>query len=314
VSAGRSLAVDILKVGLACMVVGLHSHFLSDVNRPVSLALTGYLFRLAVPIFFLLNGYYLHGVIEDEARFYRWLRRIGLLYALWTVVYLPQFFQVGPQIVTLIATGYYHLWYLIAAAIGAWLLFRFGRSDMGRTLVVAGFLFAAGTSLSYAINYHILFAGRAGATSDLAPLYRNFLFFGFPSIAAGYAIARSGLEKLISTRFAFGLIAIGATILAGEYCLNIHSGVGDDFDMLFGLPFAGIGILLLALKSPGTTQSRRLGDLSTWIYLSHLWMLAAFETMGLTATVPLTLATIAACVTLSPLALWLNARSKWKFI
>jgi len=314
VSAGRSVAVDILKVALACMVVGLHGHLLSDINGPVSLALTGYVFRLAVPVFFLLNGYYLHGVIEDDARFYRWLRRIFLLYAVWTVVYLPQFFQAGPQAVALIATGYYHLWYLIAAAIGAWLLFRFGRGDMRRTVVAATVLFAAGTVLAYAINYRLVFAGRTGAVSDLAPLYRNFLFFGFPGIAAGYGIARSGLEKRVSTQFALGLLAAGAAVMAVEYGLNIHNGVREDFDMLFGLPFACIGILLLALKCPGTTQGRRLGDLSAWIYLSHLWVLAAFETAGLTATVPLTTATIAACLALSPLAMWLNGRSRWKFI
>jgi surface polysaccharide O-acyltransferase-like enzyme len=230
------------------------------------------------------------------------------------VVYLPQFVQLGPQIVTLIATGYYHLWYLIAAAIGAWLLFRFGRGGRRRTLVAAGLLFTAGTLLTYAINYRLLFAGRAGAASDLAPLYRNFLFFGFPCIAAGYAIARSGIEKRVSTRFALGLLAAGGVILAAEYSVNLHSGVSEDFDMLFGLPFACIGIVLLALKVPGTTQGRRLSDLSAWIYLSHLWVLAAFETAGLTATVPLLAATIAACVALSPLALWLNARSKWKFV
>ena len=54
----RNISLDITKILLACMVVALHVGIFIDLN-PVSYQITvNGLFRIAVPIFFIINGFF----------------------------------------------------------------------------------------------------------------------------------------------------------------------------------------------------------------------------------------------------------------
>ena len=48
------------------MIVGLHAGFLKDVNEYVSFLTVEGLFRIAVPLFFIINGYFYHLYYERK--------------------------------------------------------------------------------------------------------------------------------------------------------------------------------------------------------------------------------------------------------
>lgn len=63
----RNIALDTLKFLLAFMVVSIHTGFLNDLNQPTIYYLTSEgLFRIAVPLFLLINGYYFYDVLNNE--------------------------------------------------------------------------------------------------------------------------------------------------------------------------------------------------------------------------------------------------------
>lgn len=57
----RNGALDVLKIAMAFIVVGMHAGFLTDIS-PIAAYLTANgLFRIAVPVFLLINGYFFIG-------------------------------------------------------------------------------------------------------------------------------------------------------------------------------------------------------------------------------------------------------------
>lgn len=83
----RNLSLDALKIVMAMMVVGLHAGFLRDVHPGLSHFFTNGLFRVAVPTFLVINGYFLERQLDQGLG--AWVRRVALLYGLWMAIYAP---------------------------------------------------------------------------------------------------------------------------------------------------------------------------------------------------------------------------------
>ncbi|WP_426104712.1 acyltransferase family protein [Massilia sp. TSP1-1-2] len=84
----RNGALDILKIILALMVVGIHASFLTEWSAVASYLTVNGLFRIAVPIFLLINGYFFFQVVVAGTAL-KWLKRILILYLVWMAIYLP---------------------------------------------------------------------------------------------------------------------------------------------------------------------------------------------------------------------------------
>lgn len=54
----RNIVLDIYKIILSLMVVGIHIRFFYDFNNQIGYILNQGIFRLAVPSFFIINGYF----------------------------------------------------------------------------------------------------------------------------------------------------------------------------------------------------------------------------------------------------------------
>jgi peptidoglycan/LPS O-acetylase OafA/YrhL len=75
------LANDSLKLFLAVMVIGLHANLFFDTSPLANQLFVNGISRIAVPTFFIINGYYLSGAMKDTASFLSWAKRIALAYA-----------------------------------------------------------------------------------------------------------------------------------------------------------------------------------------------------------------------------------------
>ncbi|WP_168379763.1 acyltransferase family protein [Acinetobacter cumulans] len=120
----RNLSIDYLKVMLAFSVVLLHVHFLREEIPQLGFVLVNGIFRLAVPLFLIITGYYFTQITSLE-KFKSWFLRILILYVVWMIFYIPFWVRPSNIIETLlnIPIGYFILWYLVGVMFGGLLLY-----------------------------------------------------------------------------------------------------------------------------------------------------------------------------------------------
>ena len=181
----RNASIDILKLILSFFVVGLHLLFFDDINRNIGFFLNQGVFRLAVPIFLVINGYFF-ARIETINQYKIWISRILFLYLFWMLAYSPFFFffNMNSNIVNLLK-GYFHLWYIVGIVYCSVLVYVLRSQNLKIIIFLSSFLYILGVILQYSHAYSYI---------DIPNFsYRNFLFFCMPFFSAGFIIKK--LEK-----------------------------------------------------------------------------------------------------------------------
>ncbi len=301
----RNISLDILKLILSLFVVGLHCSFYKDYDRDIAHMLNNGLFRVGVPLFLIINGYFFFGVKTRE-QFIKWARRLLLLYLFWMMAYIP-IWQPKADLFSMVVVfnGYFHLWYIINllyAAIGFWYLRRLPEKLQNAAVAT---LFITGLALQYVGNYWITDDSTfIGNLLDYTPLYRNFLFMCLPLFYIGYKIN----EKNI--RFS-NMALVGATLLLlAEIWFNMRYSNGESFDILLSLvvfcPIVFVKIKDLNIQS----ASKNISLLSSAIFLSHPIFLHFLQASGVVKT-PLTIYTILLTVAFSLILIPLSKKLKF---
>jgi len=314
----RSLSVDILKIILACMVVGIHSGFLEDISDMGRYLTAGGLFRIAVPIFFVINGFYFFSVPQDKIA--TWFKRVILLYLFWTIFYIGYWFRMETvnlfeiaRVIKTILVGHEHLWYLPAMIGAAFVLLQLKSLSTPILLATALCLFAIGFSIQYLGNYHVLSNPTADKALNTLWLYRNFLFFAFPFFTMGYLLRRTEIYKQISISAVYSMTIIALLLLLIEVYLDFKYQVAPKgFDIFLSLIAACPLVFMVALKLDIKGDGKTLALYSTGIYFIHPLFISL-----ITARTDLggTLLTFVVIV-ISTMAAWLliKINSKVKFI
>lgn len=284
----RNVALDALKVLLAFCVVGLHAKLFIQIQPKLSWLTVNGLFRIAVPCFFVINGYFLRdSVLRGKAL--DWVRRNFVLYALWFVLYeifwMVVLRQPAPGLVTVIL-GPYHLWYLIGVVVGVLVLLVL-KDRTGLLIAAALAAFAVGVALQY-----LRFFPPASGPIDVLRypgVYRNGLLLGFPLLTLGYLIRSHDLDRRVSMPVALALLCVGLVmVLVESWILGAAAGMEGSADNFIFTPVACAGLFLVAQKtSHEGTRGADLSMLATAIYLSHVGILdivAHFTGFGTIAT------------------------------
>lgn len=291
----RNVSLDMFKVLLACMVVGIHGFFLVDVSPLLAFLTEDGLFRIAVPIFFMINGYYFHTVC-DEGRARRWFVRIGILYAFWMLFYA--YFWSGQihrtlDLLAILFVGYWHLWYLAGALGAAAMLLMLKRFRERYVILLMLLLFATGVAIQYLGNYHVFEGSAADTWFNRLPVHRNFLFFAFPFFYLGYLFRRHDLKD----RLSFAAVATGAAagllLLGAESLLNFYAPAREGgFDNYAALLIAAPALFLLVVKTPIVGNSRTLALLANGIYFIHVLVIIVLGKIMIAEGLTFTLITL----------------------
>lgn len=196
----RNITLDYLKIILSVCVILAHAPFVS-IYRPEStdfLSQIGYVLgweitysfgRIAVPIFFIINGYFLN--LKDDSKVFKYIIRLIKLYLVWAIFYLPCYYPYldFKSFILIFVTGYYQLWYfpcLIGATIILFLLNKIKMSN----IYILGIL----SIVLFVIGYFIQNKDPYDNFEMLK--YRNFLFFGFPMVAIGFILRQINLISI----------------------------------------------------------------------------------------------------------------------
>ena len=289
--ASRLPAVDLLRVVGILAVIGLHVGYQTDpaaIARRFDLAaLCGQFERFAVPMFFILSGYFWAGKCTHRRDYWpralALARRLLFLFACWCAIYAA--FDVaaaalrhgspaqglatvaarhtGPLTLLLQGTRV-HLWFLPALASAA---------------LISGALLAAGRWRWLAILAALTFlTGLAGKA--YAPVlglswhfnFRNGPFFSLAPFAAGVALRHIGPAPAWLGRGA--LIATAGLLLQLGEVAWLHGAWGASLeqDYVFGTFAYGLGVAMFALSGAGARHLPRLaavGALTLGVYVSH---------------------------------------------
>ena len=260
---------------MAILVVCLHSTVFSDINTELSFVVESGLCRIAVPFFFIVNGYFFTR-ISSTTELLVWIKRGVVLYVIWTLFYgliSPPNSFLG--FIYNFVVGWHHLWYL-SAMIEACVLVYIFRNKQTLGVVVSTTLFIIGTLIQYAGNYEAFNTDLYNQMANANFLYRNGLFVGFPFCFIGYLLGQHRYNLPMSRTKHLCLAITSVVLLMFEswinYCNPANTG---GFDTLFSLLIATPILFLLIMRYNVQGTSKKIALVATSIYLIHpLWRIA----------------------------------------
>lgn len=312
--AARSVAryggIDLARLLLAIFVVLAHCAAFQAISPKAHFFANNGFARIIVPFFLMTTGYFFDNQMKRGLG--PWLWHVGRIYIAWTLIFLPfiLFYQERTlyRLALTLGFGFFHLWYLAALLGGMAVLFWLRDLSNGALLIAATGLFLLGGVMQYAENAWLDF-GVFRNHYDLLVLTRNFLFYGFPYLALGLLIRRTGfLEALAAPGRVLLMLGALAMLLAEawiEYDLFPPEGFYDLTLSAFVLtPVVFVLVRDLPVEIPGFDPRR----LSMIIYLSHPLYLIPLREFVTADPVPLTLMTLAATFAGAPVWLWLARR------
>ena len=273
-SAARSRAVDVLKLVLAFMVVGIHANPFAPLGRTAILLTGDGLFRLGVPIFLLFNGYFLHAAVLKQ-RGWGYVKHAAQLYVLWMLLYLPLYWPLlaarGPwQNLRTLLFGYWHLWYLAGMVMAAALVVAIAQWSSRALIWVTAASFLGGLGVTYGMAFDLIAPNKA-IFSDPLLANRNPLVLCLPFMLAGFLFARESVVDRLRTPWLQTAALLGVALVLAESLLLARFAIkGVAHDNMIALGIAAPALMLLALKTPGSLGTRVLSDYASGIYFIHV--------------------------------------------
>lgn len=314
----RNIALDIFKVIASIFIIALHCKLFINNNEILYQVTANGFFKIAVPLFFCVNGFFLYSVFQKKG-LKTWMKRIGILYLVWMLIHA--YFWMIPiitnplKIVPTLLFGFNHLWYLAAVFVGGFLVYLI--RNLSNTLLITGaiFLFLIGLSIQYLGVLHV-FADKPVIDKLLnyPPLHRNFLWYALPYLCIGYVIKRTNFHTKFNKLQVLILLIIALLLMVADSLINlqfIHHKTLINMNFSFLLLAPTLFITAFTFKVNFNLESKLLSTFSIALYLVHpliIYILYRFFKLDST---PLTFATIILSGIASYLLIQLNKKLKY---
>lgn len=272
----RNLSLDFLKIVLSFFVVGLHCSFLIDVNTDAYFATVHGLFRLGVPIFLIISGYYFFN-ISDKESFKKWIFRIGSLYLIWMIFYSPFWVKLAHPVYTLFTflNGYYVLWYLSGTLISGLIVYYLRNQPTVKLVLIVLGLYCIGFTIQTLGNLHFL-PTKLDKLFNLNFFHRNAFFMCLPFFITGFLIRKHSLDKSINVGLFTFLIAVSVVMMEGVLQSRFISNT-EGLDQLITLLIAAPIVFIFFKNITINGTSKELANFSTAIYLIHPFFILTFK-------------------------------------
>lgn len=306
---GRLASVDLFRVLAIVAVIVIHTTPFQredvELGSRLDAAMTlNQLARFAVPFFFVVSGYFwglktlrAQGGLRPSLAM---AKRIGVLFLVWSVVYLVQWDLVDAldrglwepvkqiywalmhvlefPVVTLLQGTKGHLWFL---------------SSLFQSLCIGAVLLKLGGRVLFPVAVVLYLVGLAGKAYSATPIgfdaafdFRNGPFMALLFFVSGYHL--SSLDSGPRWFAAGLLLAVLGTVLhfLEIWILHTHWGTSLDQDYVIGTYPMGVGVALMALSGRSVvnwTWATRVGPLVLGVYASHFMfvdLLRPFDRMA----------------------------------
>jgi surface polysaccharide O-acyltransferase-like enzyme len=222
--------------------------------------------RIAVPCFFIINGYFIGEQISDGKFVKKYIVRLLVIYATWTIINCLSFTYLHiNRIILYITTGYFHLWYIVTLIVGVIILhiLKWRIKNNWTLLIISIILILTGFYMQEYL-FHFLSELTRKTT------FRNGIFMGLPFVFFGYFIRN--MEKKIHERvktsyllFIFSCSLV--CLLIESYLSNITGTVKDiHLSLIIICPTLFLTILRYSRYS---TNDGYIGKLAASVYFIH---------------------------------------------
>ncbi len=129
----KYLNIDLYRLIASFLVVAIHTYPLDFISPNLDYFFTRILFRIAVPLFVMITGYYIiPRALKDKNELKKYTLKIIKIYLISIIIYLPlniyngyfNNFNIFTFIKDIFLNGiFYHLWYFPALILGLWLTY-----------------------------------------------------------------------------------------------------------------------------------------------------------------------------------------------
>lgn len=272
----KKLNIDILRLVSAFMIVAIHTYPLEFISNNVDFLVTRVLFRVAVPFFLMITGYFTLSK-NNKDTLIKYTKKISLIYGISILLYLPiniyngyfQNFNIFILLKELFLTGtFYHLWYFPALILGLWLCyFLINKLPLKKTLITVIILYIIGL---LGDSYYGLISHIPIITVLYKPIFllfdytRNGLFYIPIFLLMGYLINKN-IIKIPKEKYSYIFIFLITLILEGiitlKFNLYRHSSM---YISLIPLMYLMFSYLMSNYSSNNNIRS-----LGTYIYILH---------------------------------------------
>ncbi len=274
----KKINIDLIRLVATFMVVAIHIYPLSIFNDALDYTFTRILFRCAVPLFFLITGYYiLPRALKDIARLKDYTKKIAKIYFLSIMIYLPvniyngyfTNFNIIMLLKDIFINGtFYHLWYFPALILGIWVTYLLVNMFNKKTSLIVVFLYLIGIfgDAYYGISVNIPFLKFIYSFIFRIFNYaRNGLFMAPIFLYMGYAFKTNSTKLNFKTNTIVCIISLILMLIEGlilkKFSIPKHTSM---YIFLIPLMYNLFAILINSNKSNKTIR-----NLATWIYILH---------------------------------------------
>lgn len=286
-SQNRTVNLDILKAFCAFFVVAIHAPFPGEFGRCFET-----LCRIAVPIFFMITGYFYSDVVK-RGREVNQLKKIFILlieanviYVLWKlfVSLINGNFAAFNNLRSLLTWRNFlffnespfrsHLWYLGAVLYVLIIVFLADKIKIPKiwykisipVLLLCNFIFG---------EFALLVFGRKFGVY----IPRNFLFMGLPFFCIGYCVKNGFGKRIKKNVLWFSVFLFSALSIVERYALK-SIGIPPKQELYISTVFCAVSVFLLALNSKPCEKMKFAAVIGrkycTWCYILHLVVLSTF--------------------------------------
>ncbi|SDT10969.1 serine/alanine racemase [Paenibacillaceae bacterium GAS479] len=281
--------LDWLRLLMGLLVVANHTGPLESYSSHADFLFSGIFTRITVPIFFMVSGFLyfrkLNGdSVHDRKVLYRYLQKIGKLYLIGTILYIPlnlykgyytNNFSLYSFMQDVLFNGtFYHLWFLPALMFGVTITtLAYGKMSRRTLIAAASVLFVIGL---FGDNYYGLiknvpmFSNLYDGMFSVFDYTRNGLFFAPIYLVLGAWMATNvDRMKRPSTNICLFILSLG--LLFTEGILLKSADTAKHASMyVFALPTAYF-LFQLALQWR-VKKGLQFREPLVWIFILHIWV------------------------------------------
>jgi len=271
--------IDIMRLIASILVIAIHTYPLTIISESLDYAFTRVIFRIAVPLFLLITGYFiLPAALEDKNKLIDYTKKILKMYLISMLIYLPiniynhyfTDFTIIKFLKDVFLNGtFYHLWYFPALILGTWLVYlliKTGKNKLVVTIVFLLYLIGLfgdsyyGLIANTAVNkfYDIIF--------NIFTYTRNGLFYVPIFLYMGYSF--KSIKDKINIKTNITLIIVFTCLMLIEGMLLYSFNIPRHNSMyLFLIPLSYFIFNFGIYYSNGSNKKIR--NIASWIYILH---------------------------------------------
>jgi len=305
----RNISIDILKVILAFAIIALHGKLFKDINPELSFFLINGFFRIGVPIFLLITGFY----FVQVQNFKLWFKRVFYLYLIWMLIYSPFYFASPISLSNITKDfmyfflGFHHLWYIAGTLLGGGIMWLMKDKSVKLQVLSSVGFFLLGVTLQYLGNMHF-FSGILDKLLNIYGVHRNFLTASYPFMMFGYLINKYAIVDKIKYPWVLLIISTGLLFLEVYINYSVISKT-ESLDGMYSLMLVCPLLFICFFNLNVSGKNKNLALLSTGLYLTHPFIQLSLPSN--LNTLQAYAITLVICVPLSFLLISLNKKVKY---